>query len=97
MESKSPPSKNEGGAPSGCDSDIGSGSVRKKIGKSLRGNFGMGLCNLEAGFLSGEVGVGEIFGPLRFEVEYGGGELHVSEISHGEIIARVVGASAGRF
>ena len=52
---------------------------------------------MEAGFLSGEVGVGEIFGALRFAAEYGGGELYVSKVSDGEIAARVVGAGAGGF
>ena len=40
-------------------------------GKSLRGDFGVGVCDVEAGFLSGEVGVGKIFGALRFAAEYG--------------------------
>src|SRR5580698_2174789 len=65
-------------------------------GESLRGDFGVGVCDLEAGFLSGKVGVGEIFGALRFALEYGGGELHVSKIPDGEIAARVAHAGAGR-
>src|ERR1700727_2243566 len=71
--------------------------VRSRSGKSLRGDFGMGLRDLEAGFLSGEVGVGEIFGALRFAAEYGGGELHVSKIPDGEVAARVARAGAGGF
>src|SRR5580693_5848379 len=66
-------------------------------GESLRGDFGVGVCDVEAGFLSGETGVGEIFGVLRVASEYGGGELHVSAISDGETAARVAHADAGGF
>src|ERR1700744_5192167 len=66
-------------------------------GESLRGDFGMGLCDVEAGFLSGEIGVGEIFGALRVAAEYGGGELHVSAVSDGEIAARMARPGAGGF
>ena len=68
-----------------------------ELGESLCGDFGVGLCELEAGVLSGEAGFGEIFGALQFAVEYGGGELYVSEISDGEVAARVAGAGAGGF
>src|ERR1700722_6111207 len=70
---------------------------RGRSGESLRGDIGVGLCDVEAGFLSGKIGVGEIFGALRFAAEYGGGELHVSKVSYGEAVARVAGAGAGGF
>src|SRR6266849_9253809 len=71
--------------------------LRSSDSDVIRGDIGVGLCELEAGFLSGEAGLGEISEPLREPAEHGGSELHVSAVSHGEIAARLDCGDAREF
>ena len=66
--------------------------LSKLYGAIFRRNFGMGLPNLEAGFLSGQAGAEEISGTLRHAAQYGRGELHFPATGernhHPELAAR---------
>src|SRR5271154_1217414 len=52
-------------------------------GEDLRRDFGVGVSSLEAGFLSGEAGIGEVSRLLRDAAEFRGSELHVSALRDG--------------
>ena len=55
-------------------------------GQSICGNVWLGLCDLEAGFLSGEAGFGEISGLLRVAAEFRRAELYVPAIPTAKLL-----------
>src|ERR1035438_10102815 len=66
-------------------------------GKNLCRHLGLGLRNLETGFLSSEARFREISRPLLVAAEHRGGELHLPSFSYGEAIAGMDGGNSGRF
>lgn len=56
-------------------------------GAGLRWDVGLGVRELEAGFLPGKASFRKIFGALLRTAEHRGSELHLPAISHREVAA----------
>src|SRR5580693_3428131 len=54
----------------------------------------MGVCNMEARFLSSKASFGEVSGALLFAAEHRRGELHLPPFPHGETSTRLDGCDA---